>query len=99
VIPIRETTAGATFSVKVHPRANKDAITGILGDALKVAVTAPPVEGKANEACLRFFAELLRVPRSSISITAGEASRNKVIRVAGISAEVVRSRLGNIGDE
>lgn len=85
--------------MKVHPRANKDAITGILGDALKVAVTAPPVEGKANEACLRFFAELLRVPRSSISITAGEASRNKVIRVAGISAEVVRSRLGNIGDE
>jgi len=82
-----------TFKVKVHPRANKNAITGEVGDALKVAITAPPVEGKANEACIEFFAKLLKVPRSSVSIASGQTSRNKVIRVAGISAEEVRQRL------
>jgi uncharacterized protein len=99
MIPIRDTAAGATFSIRVHPRAKKNAITGLIGDALKVALTAPPVEGKANEACMRFLADLLQVPRASISIAAGESARNKVIRVAGLSAEAVRVRLGNIGDQ
>ena len=93
MIPIRDTAAGATFAIKVHPRAKKDAIDGEVGDVLKVALTAPPVEGKANEACIRFFAELLRVPRSSVTIAAGESSRNKVIRVHGLSAAQVEERL------
>jgi len=93
MIPIRDTASGATFSVKVHPRAKKDAIAGIVGDALKLALTAPPVEGKANEACIRFFAEFLRVPRSSVTIAAGETSRNKVIRVQGLTAAQVEERL------
>jgi hypothetical protein len=94
MIPIHETTAGATFAVKVHPRAKKNAITGELGDALKLALTAPPVEGQANQACIEFFANLLKVPRSSITIAAGQTSRQKLIRVAGLSAEEVRQRLG-----
>jgi len=93
VIPIRDTPHGATFSVKVHPRAKKDAITGEIGEALKLALTAPPVEGKANEACIRFIAEFLKVPRSSVTIAAGESSRQKVIRVAGVSAAEVQKRL------
>jgi uncharacterized protein (TIGR00251 family) len=79
--------------VKIHPRAKKNAITGEVGDALKLALTAPPVEGRANEACMEFLAELLRVPRSSVTIAAGQSSRNKVIRVAGLSAAEVRARL------
>jgi uncharacterized protein len=93
MIPIHDTPAGAIFAVKVHPRAKKNAITGELGDALKVALTAPPVEGRANEACIEFFANLLDVPRSSITIASGETSRRKVIRVAGLSVEEVRTRL------
>jgi len=93
VIPIRDTPHGATFSVKVHPRAKKDAIAGEIGEALKLALTAPPVEGKANEACIRFIAEFLKVPRSSVTIAAGESSRQKVIRVAGVSAAEVQKRL------
>ena len=85
---------GATFAVKVHPRAKKNAITGEVGDALKLALTAPPVDGKANEACVDFFAKLLKVSRSSVTIAAGQTSRNKVIRVAGLTAEQVRERLG-----
>ena len=90
---IRDTPTGATFAVRVHPRAKKNGIIGEVGGALKVALTAPPIEGRANEACLEFLANLLDVPRSSIPIAAGQTSRNKVIRIAGLSAAEVRLRL------
>jgi uncharacterized protein len=93
LIVIQQTGAGVSFAVKVHPRAKKNAITGEVGDALKVALTAPPVDGKANAACIEFFAKLLNVPRSSVTIASGQGSRNKVIRVAGLSAEEIKKRL------
>ncbi len=93
MIPVHDSSAGATFQVKVHPRAKKNAITGEVGDALKLALTAPPLEGRANEACIAFFAEFLNVPRSSVTIATGESSRNKVIRVAGVSAAQVEAKL------
>ena len=94
MLRIEDNPEGVTFRIKVHPRARKDAITGEIGDALKVSLTAPPVEGKANEACIEFFAKFLKVARSSISIAAGQSSRNKVIRVAGLTGDEVRKRLG-----
>ena len=94
MIAIQTVSAGVTFAVKVHPRAKKNAITGEVGDALKLSLTAPPVDGKANDACIEFFARLLRVPRSSVTIASGLSSRNKVIRVAGLSVEDLRIRLG-----
>ncbi len=93
MIPIRDTAQGATFAVKVHPRARKNTIAGVIGDALKLALTAPPVAGEANEACVIFLAEVLGVSRSSITIVAGETGRQKVIRVAGLSAAEVQRRL------
>ncbi len=93
MIPVHDSSIGATFAVKVHPRARKNAITGEVGDSLKVALTAPPVDGKANEACIEFFAKLLKVPRSSITIAAGQTSRNKVIRVLGLTGQQVLERL------
>ena len=93
MIPIRDTPSGATFQVKVHPRARKNAITGVVGDALKLALTAPPVEGRANEACIAYFAEFLNVARSSVTIAAGESSRQKLIRVVGLSAAQVEARV------
>jgi len=93
VITIRDTPQGATFAIRVQPRARKNAIIGEIGDALKIALTAPPIEGRANEACIEFLAEFLKVPRSSVTIAAGETSRNKVIRIAGISADELRQRL------
>ena len=93
MIPFKETGGGVTFSVRVHPRAKKNAIAGELGDALKVSLTAPPVEDKANEACIRFFADLLQVPCSSVTIAAGESSRNKVIRVLGLTAAQMERKL------
>jgi uncharacterized protein (TIGR00251 family) len=93
MIPLHETPAGITFAVKLHPRARKNAITGEIGDALKLSITAPPVEGKANAACIEFFANLLKVPRSSVTIAAGQTSRNKLIAVAGLTAQQLRDRL------
>jgi uncharacterized protein (TIGR00251 family) len=92
MIPVDNGPDGATFAVRVHPRAKKNAITGEIGDALKVSLTAPPVEGRANEACIEFFAKLLKVPRSSVTIASGQASRNKVVRVAGATEQYVRDQ-------
>ena len=86
MIPIRETAGHITFSIKVQPRAKKNAINGTVGDALKVSLTAPPVDGKANQAVIEFFSGIFKIPRSSITIAAGLSSRNKVIRVTGVSA-------------
>ena len=91
---IHEHEGSVSFSIRVHPRAKKNAITGELGDALKISLTTPPVEGRANEACIDFLAKLLKVPRSSVTIASGQTSRNKVIRVAGLTAVELRDRIG-----
>jgi uncharacterized protein len=93
VIPVHDTTGGAFFAIKVHPRSRKNAITGELGDALKVSLTSPPVDGRANQACIEFFAKLLKVPQSSVTIASGQTSRTKVLRVSGLAAEEVRKRI------
>jgi uncharacterized protein (TIGR00251 family) len=90
---IHKSDQGVSFAVKIHPHAKKNAINGELGKALKVSLTAPPIEGRANDACIEFFAKLLNVPRSSVTIASGHSSRNKVIRVLGLSAEELRKRI------
>ena len=89
MIPIRETAGHVTFSIKVQPRARKNAITGAVGDALKVSLTAPPVDGKANQALIEFLAGIFKIPRSSITIASGETSRIKSIRIAGVTKATV----------
>ena len=93
MIPLHETTKGISFAVKVQPRARKNAITGVVGDALKLALTAPPVEGKANQAVIEFFADLFAIPRSSVTIASGETSRNKVVRISGLNRKTMEQRL------
>jgi uncharacterized protein (TIGR00251 family) len=77
----------ARFTVKVHPRARRSAVTGRLGDAWKLDLTAPPVEGKANDECLRFLAELLGVSRARVRIVTGLTSRTKVVEIEGVTEE------------
>jgi len=93
VISVQESSNRVTFTVKIHPRAKKNAITGEFGDTLKVSLAAPPIDGKANEACIEFFAKLLKVPRSSVTIASGQSNRKKVIRVVGISAAEIRKSI------
>jgi hypothetical protein len=93
MVPVTQGAQEVTFVVKVHPRARKNAITGVVGDALKLALTAPPVEGKANQAVIEFFADLFAIPRSSVTIASGETSRNKIVRIAGVSKPVAEHKL------
>ena len=80
----------ARFTVKVHPRARRSAVTGRLGEAWKLDLAAPPVEGKANEECVRFFAELAGVPRARVRIVTGLTSRTKVVEIEGVTRGRIR---------
>ena len=93
MIDIRESISGVSFAVRLQPKAKKESVIGELDGALKLAVTAPPIEGRANDACIHLLAKLLNVARSSVTIAAGASSRNKVIRVEGLTAAQVRERL------
>ncbi|MDR3564892.1 MAG: DUF167 domain-containing protein [Negativicutes bacterium] len=84
----RESAGEITVKVRVQPRASRNAISGISGDSLRLALTSPPVEGAANAACIEFFAELCSVAKSQIAIAAGQKSREKVIRIRGINKAV-----------
>jgi len=90
---ITSTRSGVSFTIKVHPRAKKNALTGTIGEAYKLSLTAPALEGRANQACIEFFAELFKVPRSSVTIASGERSRNKVIRVDGVTEQQAEQSL------
>ena len=99
MIPVKESAGGISFSVKVQPRAKRSAITGIFGDALKLSLTAPPVEGRANHAVVEFVADWFQIPHSQVTITTGETSRNKLIRVTGVTAQQMREKLAAAGLE
>ena len=83
----------ARLTVKVHPRAKQSGVTGRLGDAWKLALAAPPVDGKANDECIRFFAEFAGVPRSRVRIVMGLTSRLKVVEIEGVPQEDLERRL------
>ena len=76
---------GVRFSVLIQPRSAKNEVKGIHNDALKIRLTAPPVEGVANKSCMRFFAKWLAVSPSEVSIFQGLSSKNKTIEVTGIT--------------
>jgi uncharacterized protein (TIGR00251 family) len=92
-LKITEVKGGVTFAVRVVPRASGNEIAGIHGDALKVRLTAPPVEGRANEDLIAFLAHRLGVRKSQVEIVAGATSRRKMIRIIGLSAQEVEKRL------
>ena len=83
----------ARITVKVHPRARRTRVAGRLGDAWKLDLAAPPVEGKANEACVRFLAGLAGVPQSQVRIVLGLTGRTKVVEIDGVSEQDLESRL------
>ena len=85
---------GCTLELKVIPNAPRDEIAGWLGDALKVKIHAPALEGRANDALLDFLAQQLGVPRRHVALVRGEKSRQKVVRIVSLDGATVRLRLG-----
>lgn len=81
------------LAVKVAPKASRNAVRGWLGDALKVAVTAAPERGRANEAVETLLADLLGLPRSAVRVVAGHAQPRKQVEIDGLSAEDLRQKL------
>ena len=92
-ISIRETATGAVFKIRVVPRASHSGVAGIQGDALKLRLNAPPVDGKANDECIRLLAEILGVKKTQVTIIAGHTARTKTIAVEGIRAGALAALL------
>ena len=81
------------LTIKVQPGASKDHVVGRIRDEWKLTLTAPPIEGRANRACIEFLARLLEVPRARVRLVRGQTSRRKLIRVEGLSSDEVGRRL------
>ena len=81
------------FAVRVQPRSSRSGVDGVLGNALRVRVHAPPIEGAANDAVVGVLAEALGVSRRAVHIVAGEASRSKLVEVDGLTEREMRARL------
>lgn len=87
-------SVSCTLPIKAIPNAPRSAVVGWLGDALKVKVHAPPVEGRANEALCEFLADTLGLPRRAVTVLRGDTSRQKLVRIDGLTLAEVKARFG-----
>ncbi len=92
--PISATSSGTRLALRVQPRASSNAIVGLHGQCIRVWLTAPPVDGAANEALVAFLADRLGVSPTAIDLVRGHGAREKVVEVAGLAPEEVARRLG-----
>jgi len=90
---IETTSDGVRLHIRVVPRASRNGVQGLLGDAVKIRLQAPPVEGKANRALLDFLAEALKLPARQLELLSGETGRNKTVLVHGRTEAEVRGAL------
>ena len=90
---IEATAIGVTIKIYVTPRSSSNKVVGVHNGAIKVALTAPPVEGAANKALVEFLAKVLGVPKGAVRLTSGETSRHKVVAVTGVGAQAALKKL------
>ncbi|HEX2488878.1 MAG TPA: DUF167 domain-containing protein [Blastocatellia bacterium] len=95
MVKLSVTDDAITFAVRVQPRASKSGVVGELDGALKIRLTAPPVNGEANEELIRLLAKLFDAPRQRIAIISGQSSKNKIVRVSGVPVEEFEKILAN----
>jgi uncharacterized protein (TIGR00251 family) len=93
-VQIAEKDRAVTFAVRVQPRASRDEIVGEYQDGLRVRLTAPPVDDRANEALRKLLATRLKVPLAAVRIASGERSRNKRVEIQGVTAAMIRGLIG-----
>ena len=98
VLIVQDPTGGVVLSVHIQPKASTTECVGIHGDAVKIRVAAPPVDGAANDELIRFLARRLSIPVSSVQIKSGAGGRHKRVVIKGASAEFVLACL-NVGDK
>ncbi|MBP8868152.1 MAG: YggU family protein [Propionivibrio sp.] len=90
---LRESGGRTTLTLHIQPGAKKTEVAGLHGDALKIRLAAPPVDGKANAALLSFVAERLGIAKSSVSLKSGQTSRRKVLEVDAAAADIAQRLL------
>jgi uncharacterized protein (TIGR00251 family) len=95
---VQDTKAGAVLTVHIQPKASTTECVGLHGDAIKIRIAAPPVDGAANDELIRFLARQLSTPLASVQIQSGASGRHKRVLVKGTTAQLVRDRL-NLGEE
>lgn len=88
---IQETPDGVIFKAAIQPGGSRNEIVGLKGDALKIKITAPPVEGAANKMCVEFLAKTLKVRKSDVQIIRGQANRTKKLLVRSATREMIES--------
>jgi len=93
MISCRQTNKNVTFTVRVVPRASRSEIVGTQDDAVKLRISSPPVEGKANEECVRVIADFLGLKKRQVSIVSGHASRTKTIALTGTTLQATADQL------
>lgn len=93
---LRHTDAGVELFLYVQPRASRSKVAGIQGEELKIALTAPPVDGAANKACRSFVAKLCKLPRSRVVLMAGETSRHKRLLLEGANLRQIETLLEDL---
>ena len=96
MLALQQSGANVLLPVTVQPRASRNVVAGLHGNALKLLLTAPPVEGAANTACLRFLADLLGVSPARLTIDRGAKARRKLICISDISVDALRTRLQDV---
>jgi uncharacterized protein (TIGR00251 family) len=98
-MPFLQTRSNGSLllSLYVQPRASRNELAGVYGDALKLRLTTPPVDGRANKAVIAFLAKLLKIPKSAISIRSGQQSRSKKLLLSGVGEQEVRTVLSENG--
>jgi uncharacterized protein (TIGR00251 family) len=92
--PLAPTPQGTRLILRIQPRASRNEIAGRHGDAIRIRLTAPPVEGAANDALVRFLSRRLGLPRGALTLTRGHTSRDKTVEVEGLTPEEVARLLG-----
>ena len=95
--PVDRVPGGVRLTIHAQPRAALDQVVGLHGDAIKVRLAAPPVDGAANEALVRLLSTVLDVAPARVRLTAGTTARRKIVEIAGLTREEARERLG-LGD-
>jgi len=90
------TEGGIILTLHIQPRASKNELCGVQGNALKIRLTSPPVDGAANKLCREFLADLLDVPKSAVEIISGETSRHKRVRIASDDPEKLRRFMSSV---
>ena len=93
---VTASTHGCLINCFATPRASRNALVAWHDGRLKIALAAPPVDGEANKTLVKFMAEVLKVPKSAVSMAGGESSRRKVLAVSGISAAKVAEILSEL---